>query len=551
MSFRLLNRLAAALAAALIASPCLAADEATDEEETFIEEIIVTAEKREESILEVPLTMSAFTGQMIEELGMTNNADLEQLVPGLQFGDDHGTAMRGMMSQLHREGHTDLAVAVYVNGVYTVDSYGIAPNLFDMERVEVARGPQGTLNGRNSIAGSISYFHKKPTDEWDAEILTEFTDQFTQRYNVAFGGPISDLLSFRISGGYFEGDGAQKNRGPARDYDAPDQYSIAPQLRFKTDRIDVNFRYERTEDTGAPSVQVSLAEPDRTDPDFYNGAFYMYQGEIPSIVNCDVAPSSGDLGARGNPSPVPCDDPKNEVLTNLDGRLDNQTDRIALQADFDITDALTLRYTFGDARTRQLMTRDFDLTPRVASATDPFTAADAPVPLVDMEFDFPFENDESSHELQLISNFDGPFNFVAGVFAYENATLFGTGVFGQGFQPPFVNVDPDVAAQSVGFAGCQAMLETLELTPTPLRRSHGSVLGQESIPLGIQLPAFGSFSPSIPPPSPRPPRISPMQNMKSMSSGAYRAVCATPKTRRSWTRASSSSFSTSLACHWA
>ena len=76
MSFKLLNRVAAALAAALVASPCLAADEATDEEETFIEEIIVTAEKREESILEVPLTMSAFSGQMIEELGMTNNADL-------------------------------------------------------------------------------------------------------------------------------------------------------------------------------------------------------------------------------------------------------------------------------------------------------------------------------------------------------------------------------------------------------------------------------------------------------------------------------------------
>ena len=203
-----------------------------------------------------------------------------------------------------------------------------------MERVEVARGPQGTLNGRNSIAGSISYFHKKPTDEWDAEVLTEFTDQFTQRYNVAFGGPISDQLSFRISGGYFEGDGAQKNRGPARDYDAPDQYSIAPQLRFKTDRIDVNLRYERTEDTGAPSVQVSLMEPDRTDPDFYNGAFYMFEGEIPSIANCDVRPSRGDLGARGAASPIPCDDPKNEISTNLDGRLDNETDRITVQADF-------------------------------------------------------------------------------------------------------------------------------------------------------------------------------------------------------------------------
>ena len=192
MSIRPFDRVAAALTAILFASPCLAADEATEEEETFIEEIIVTAEKREENILEVPLTMSAFSEQMIEETGMTNAADLEQQVPGLQFGDDHGTSIRGMISQLRWEGHTDLAVAVYVNGVYTVDAYGIAPNLFDMDRVEVARGPQGTMNGRNSIAGSISYFHKKPTDEWDAEILAEFTDQFTQRYNVAWGGPISD-----------------------------------------------------------------------------------------------------------------------------------------------------------------------------------------------------------------------------------------------------------------------------------------------------------------------------------------------------------------------
>ena len=492
MSIKLLNRVATALVAALVASPCLAADEATDEE-SYIEEIIVTAEKREENILDVPLTMSAFSEQMIEETGMTNIADLEQLVPGLQVGDDHGIAIRGIISQLNREGHTDLAVAVYVNGVYTVDSYGIAPNLFDMERVEVARGPQGTLNGRNSIAGSLSYFQKKPTDEWDAEILTEFTDQFTQRYNVAFGGPISDLISFRISGGYFEGDGAQKNHGPARDYDAPDQYSIAPQLRLKTDRFDLNLRYERTEDTGSPSVQVSLAEPDRDDPDFYNGAFYMFDGQIPSIVNCNVAPVSGNLRASGNPSTVPCDDPKNEIMTNLDGRLDNETDRIVLRADFDITDALTLRYTFGDTRTRQLETRDFDLTARVASATDPLIASDAPVPLVDMEFDFPFENDESSHELLLTSNFDGPFNFVAGLFTYENATLWGVGVYGVGNQPPYANVDPDLAAQAAGFASCQEMLEVFGFDTDPTAAESWFCPRAGIDPIGNTLPGFRKF----------------------------------------------------------
>ena len=85
MSIKPFNRVVTALAAALVASPCLAADEATDEGEPYIEEVIVTAEKREENLLDVPVTMTAFSNQMIEELGMTNHDDLEQMVPGLQF----------------------------------------------------------------------------------------------------------------------------------------------------------------------------------------------------------------------------------------------------------------------------------------------------------------------------------------------------------------------------------------------------------------------------------------------------------------------------------
>ena len=72
MSITLLKRVATAAVAALVASPCLAADEATDEDEQYIEEVIVKAEKREENLLDVPVTMTAFSAQMIEELGMTN-----------------------------------------------------------------------------------------------------------------------------------------------------------------------------------------------------------------------------------------------------------------------------------------------------------------------------------------------------------------------------------------------------------------------------------------------------------------------------------------------
>ena len=119
-----------------------------DEDESYIEEIIVTAEKREENVLDVPVTMSAFSSQMIEELGMTNHDDLEQLVPGLQFQDEgqqtgQGTTIRGIGTRLAWETHPDLAVATYVDGVYTLGIYGVAPNMFDLERVEVARGSSG------------------------------------------------------------------------------------------------------------------------------------------------------------------------------------------------------------------------------------------------------------------------------------------------------------------------------------------------------------------------------------------------------------------------
>ena len=80
----------------------------------------------------------------------------------------NGTSLRGIGTRVAGIEHHDLSVATYVDGAYTVGLYGVAPGGgFDLERVEIARGPQGTLNGRNAIAGSINYVYKKPTQEWD------------------------------------------------------------------------------------------------------------------------------------------------------------------------------------------------------------------------------------------------------------------------------------------------------------------------------------------------------------------------------------------------
>ena len=157
------------------------------------------------------------------------------------------------------------------------------------------------MRGRNAIGGAINYYTKKPTDEWDALVIAEVTDQMTQRVNVAFGGPLSDHFSFRITGGYFVGDGAQENVGFGGDYDEPDQRSISPQLRFKTDRLDINLRYGYVEDTGAPRTPISISDrvrdvecaefPGLTSASLINGChpnnWYLYEGSVPSIdANC-------------------------------------------------------------------------------------------------------------------------------------------------------------------------------------------------------------------------------------------------------------------------
>lgn len=126
-----------------------AAEEDEEQKAVFtLDTIVVTAEKREESILEVPISLTAFDDAKIEALGMTGADDLEQLTPGLQFGDfneqvGQGTVIRGIGSRMNSKLHNDLAVATYVDGVYTHSTYGISPNFFDVGRIEIARGPRG------------------------------------------------------------------------------------------------------------------------------------------------------------------------------------------------------------------------------------------------------------------------------------------------------------------------------------------------------------------------------------------------------------------------
>ena len=157
------------------------ADEAA-EENTYFEEVIVTAERTEKNVLDTAMTITGFSEDALKQFNVQDRDKLQILVPGLQFGETvdmlgNGTSLRGIGTRNAGIGHGDRSVATYIDGAYTVGTNGTAPGGgFDLERVEVARGPQGTLNGRNSIAGSINYIYKKPSQESDFELMAQVND---------------------------------------------------------------------------------------------------------------------------------------------------------------------------------------------------------------------------------------------------------------------------------------------------------------------------------------------------------------------------------------
>ena len=139
-----------------------AAGSAIAQETTVFEPVIVTAQKREQSIYDVPVAISAFTAETIEKQGITNLTDIGKFVPNLnvtEFSAGHTSSANPFIRGIGLQDHlitTDPGVGVYVDGVYLGRQVGQNWSLANIERVEVLRGPQGTLYGRNSIGGAIN-----------------------------------------------------------------------------------------------------------------------------------------------------------------------------------------------------------------------------------------------------------------------------------------------------------------------------------------------------------------------------------------------------------
>ena len=191
------------------------ADEApaADEGHASGGDIIVTALRRDERLIDVPVAVSAVGGDTLQALGVVQPTQIANLVPGVQFqnvGSSMVFSIRGVTLNDYGDAN-ESPVAFYRDDVYIAALGGTQSQMFDIDRVEVLRGPQGTLFGRNATGGLVSVFSRQPTQEFDAQFSLQYGSYDQVIVEAAIGGPLSDRLRTRTSGQFNRDDGWQRN----------------------------------------------------------------------------------------------------------------------------------------------------------------------------------------------------------------------------------------------------------------------------------------------------------------------------------------------------
>jgi iron complex outermembrane receptor protein len=182
-----------------------------------IEEVVVTARKREERLQDIPLAITAFSADQMAQRQVRDLNDIAKLTAGLNYeaylGGNGTPVIRGASQQ--RITDLDQNVSTFFDGIYLPRQYAISPGVIGLERVEVVKGPQSALYGRNAFSGAINYVTRKPGNEWEGR--GEATIGIHSRYDIIAdaGGPlVEDRLMVRIGAGYSDFDGDVKNGHP-------------------------------------------------------------------------------------------------------------------------------------------------------------------------------------------------------------------------------------------------------------------------------------------------------------------------------------------------
>lgn len=200
-----------------------------------LEDIVVTAQRRAENIQDVSLAIQAITGEGLARSGVTDISRVDLITPGVTFaryGADSKISVRGSNSN---NTFLDAApsVGVFVDGVYRPRASQQTRAFFDVERLEILKGPQGTLYGRNTLSGAVNLYSNRPsTKEFSAGFLASYARFNTFRGEGFINAPLSDTVAVRLAGVFERGDGYVKNL-VGEDLGNPDTVSVRGSIRYE------------------------------------------------------------------------------------------------------------------------------------------------------------------------------------------------------------------------------------------------------------------------------------------------------------------------------
>jgi len=217
-------------------------------DDSNIEEVTVTAQRRTQSLQDVPIAMQVVDSTLLKDVAAENIGDLNGFVPGLVVSDSSPTQpryqIRGIQTGDFGVG-TDPAVGVYVDGIYAARSGASLLAFNDVERIEVLKGPQGTLFGRNSAAGAISIITRQPQDEFHSLLRVRVGEYGKQYYEGMLNTPISDSVALRVNGVYNKSDGWMKDTATGQDLMPEENWAGRAALRWKlSDETSATFSWD-------------------------------------------------------------------------------------------------------------------------------------------------------------------------------------------------------------------------------------------------------------------------------------------------------------------
>ena len=362
-----------------------------------LDEVVVTARKKEEDLQSVPVSISAFTAEDIENRGIQSLEDLARQTPSLEFASSGAVTsrrpiIRGLAQQT-RVGD-EVNVSTFVDGVYTPGFSGTTSVLFDaIERVEVIRGPQSAVYGRNSFAGAINYITKKPGEEFDLGVRGTYGTEHREALSGFITGPVAgDALALRLDGGFNRTGGTFKNSLNGSRLNGAETTFARLGLRSQLgERVEINASIMRQDDDLEPAAQTVISRNDSRrvgKPDSGVSPFELFYS----------LETTGMLQSIGRRTLGEMNDENGTFVQDLLAGGERETTRGALNIDFDFG-SFTLTSLTGYQNRETMFFSDLDETADGTLFTGPGLTVD---PIISQTGSGPSEDrDEISQDLRL------------------------------------------------------------------------------------------------------------------------------------------------------